>query len=70
MKVYSKNKCERCRLTFYTFFVGVGGSNFGVAFEEPAAVVVAITFTSLISKGLILLEFLSSVGGRVYSFST
>jgi len=48
----------------------VGGSNFGLALEEPAAVVVAIISTSLIPKGLILLEFLSSVGGRVYSFST
>ncbi|KAG5576917.1 hypothetical protein H5410_057051 [Solanum commersonii] len=41
----------RSRLTFYTFLAGVGGSNFGVGFEEPAAVVVAMTSTSLISKG-------------------
>lgn len=47
--------------SFYTFLIGVGGSNLGGAFEEAAAVVVAITSTSVISKGFIFLEVLSVV---------
>ncbi|KAG5589601.1 hypothetical protein H5410_040115 [Solanum commersonii] len=31
--------------------ISKSGSNFGIGFEEPAAIVVAMTSTSLISKG-------------------
>ncbi|KAG5594041.1 hypothetical protein H5410_035273 [Solanum commersonii] len=58
----------RSRLTFYIFLVGVGGSNFGVGFEEPAAVAVGMISTSLISKGLTLLEVLSVVPCGVCCF--
>eukprot|EP00474_Spongospora_subterranea_P006580 CRZ07038.1 hypothetical protein [Spongospora subterranea] len=55
--------------SFYTFLVGVGGSNFAGAFEGPAVAVVAMTSTSLISKGFIFLGVLSEVLCGVCCFS-